>query len=137
MMEKSEPQDEGGKFNYLDWQDLYNTEKPFQIFSYLQDPNIRYTNLVFKDNGFETVHDARGHESDFTLDRNGFKFVKHQTGMKDFKSKEDIENIYLPEIKNLVKKHVDDVEIVHAYDWRVFPPSSLLPPLIVFGGKKF
>jgi hypothetical protein len=152
-MGNPQPRDETATFMYLDWQDLYNTEKPFQIFSYLEDPNVRYTNLVFKDGGTECVHDVRGKESECTLDRNGFKFVRHQTSLTSFDKKEDIEKSYLPEIENLVRKHVDDAEMVFTFDWRVRrsgePPNEkavidandqmnrLLPAKHVHVGKPF
>lgn len=105
---------------FLDWQELYETEKPFQIFINIPDEaeDKRTSNLVFED--VETaVHDVRGREKDFDLDKNGFRFLRHSSSLDDFHNKELIEKIYLPEVEALLRKEVEGVDKVFFFDWRV------------------
>src|SRR4029079_15186387 len=50
-----------------------------------------------------TIEDARGRESEFTLDRNGFALVKAPTRVADFYSPEEIKRIYYPEVEHLLR----------------------------------
>jgi hypothetical protein len=52
-----------------------------------------------------TIHDVRGKEADFTLDRNGFQYVHHEVpGLKDCSSEEEIAALLVPETEKLVQK---------------------------------
>jgi len=50
------------------------------------------------------VHDARGHEADFSLDKNGFQYVKHVSQEKDFLDDEKIKEVYYKEVEDILKK---------------------------------
>ena len=50
-----------------------------------------------------TIEDARGRESEFTLDRNGFALVKAPTAASDFYSPEEIKRVYYPEVERLLR----------------------------------
>jgi hypothetical protein len=50
-----------------------------------------------------TIEDARGRESEFTLDRNGFALVKASTAVADFYSPEEIKRVYYPEVERLLR----------------------------------
>lgn len=49
------------------------------------------------------IEDARGRQSEFTLDRNGFALVKAPTAMTDFYSPDEIKRVYYPEVERLVR----------------------------------
>src|SRR2546421_732930 len=49
-----------------------------------------------------TIEDARGRESEFTLDRNGFALIKAPTAVSDFYSAEQIKSVYYPEVERLL-----------------------------------
>src|SRR3984893_4421213 len=49
------------------------------------------------------IEDARGRESEFTLDRNGFALVKAPTAVADFYSPQEIKRVYYPEVERLVR----------------------------------
>lgn len=49
------------------------------------------------------VKDVRGRETEFSLDRNGFKFHKHQSVEKDFVDDEQIKSTYYKETEQLLK----------------------------------
>src|ERR1700675_2404321 len=48
-----------------------------------------------------TIHNGRG--KDFVLDRNGFRFVAHDTKVADFFDEAEIKRIYYPEMVELIK----------------------------------
>jgi hypothetical protein len=50
-----------------------------------------------------TIEDARGRETEFTLDRNGFQLVKARTAVADFYDPEEIKRVYYPEVEQLLK----------------------------------
>src|ERR1700739_4097548 len=49
-----------------------------------------------------TIEDARGRESEFTLDRNGFALVKASTAVADFYDPDEIKRVYYPEVQRLL-----------------------------------
>jgi hypothetical protein len=52
------------------------------------------------------IEDARGRESDFTLDRNGFALVKAPTTVADFYDPEEIKRVYYPEVERLLREQL-------------------------------
>ncbi len=44
------------------------------------------------------IEDARGRETEFTLDRNGFALIKAPTAVGDFYSEDQIKQVYYPEV---------------------------------------
>jgi hypothetical protein len=50
-----------------------------------------------------TIHDVSGHELDYSLDGNGFKFYHHESTEKDFLDDEKIKGEYYPETEQLLK----------------------------------
>lgn len=51
-----------------------------------------------------TVHDGRSMVDRFSLDRQGFVFVKHETKVKDFYDEAELRSVYYPEMERLVKE---------------------------------
>ena len=121
-MPSSKPRDEAARLMYLEWQDLYHSEKPYQVFSSAVGNgalNAKPTNLVFKTGNEEIIHDARGKEETFTLDEHGFAFANNTTKITDFEDQIQIENVYLQEVDELIRHEVEGVDEVFFYDWRV------------------
>jgi hypothetical protein len=50
-----------------------------------------------------TVHDIRGQEHEYTLDKNGFQIYPHESKEKDFLDDEQIKAVYYPETEQLLK----------------------------------
>ena len=50
------------------------------------------------------VHDVRGHEAEFSLDKNGFQFVHWPSVEKDFTDDDLIKEKYYPEVEKLLKE---------------------------------
>jgi hypothetical protein len=58
-----------------------------------------------------TVHDIRGRESEFTLDKTGFEIVKHQSAEKDFLDEEKIKQVYYKEVEDILKKEAGATKV--------------------------
>ncbi len=50
------------------------------------------------------IEDARGRESEFTLDRNGFAIVKERSAVSDFYDPEQVKRVYYPEVETLLRE---------------------------------
>jgi hypothetical protein len=50
-----------------------------------------------------TIHNGRPFADRFTLERDGFHFIRHDTAMADFFDEAEIQRIYYPEMEALVK----------------------------------
>lgn len=120
--EAQSPLDEKASLQYLKWQELYETEKPYQLFSTVtkQELPVRgATNLEWTKGDAEIIHDVRDILSQFTLDKNGFAFREAPTSFRAFESTEQIEKIYLPEIEDILRLEVEGVDQIHFFDWRI------------------
>jgi hypothetical protein len=51
-----------------------------------------------------TIHNGRPHAGEFDLERHGFRFVRHDTQVKDFYDAEEIKRVYYPEVVELIKQ---------------------------------
>jgi hypothetical protein len=49
------------------------------------------------------MHNGRPHAKDFALERDGFRFVRHDTKVKDFYDEAEIRRVYYPEMEALIK----------------------------------
>jgi hypothetical protein len=49
------------------------------------------------------IHDGRPHVAEFTLDRDGFRFIRHDTKVRDFLDEDEVRRVYYPEMEALVK----------------------------------
>jgi hypothetical protein len=49
------------------------------------------------------VRNGRPHTNEFTLERSGFRFVRHDTAMKDFLDRDEVKRVYYPEMEALIK----------------------------------
>ena len=59
------------------------------------------------------VADGRGRQT--SLDENGFVFVEHQTAVRDFLDKAELERVYYPEVAALIRQ-VSGAKRVHVFD---------------------
>jgi hypothetical protein len=50
-----------------------------------------------------TLHNARPRAKDFTLERDGFRLVRHHTAVADFYDEDEIRRVYYPEVEALIK----------------------------------
>jgi hypothetical protein len=59
-----------------------------------------------------TIRNGRLHAGEFTLERNGFRFVRHDTAMKDFLDPDEVKRAYYPEMEALVKAETGAKRVV-------------------------
>ena len=79
--------------------DSLNGDKPHN-YMYEHDPPRNYADVTH----VVPIHDIRGQEHEFTLDKNGFQLVKSTTAEKEFKDDEKIKGGYYREVEELLKK---------------------------------
>lgn len=113
--------DEKVGLRFLQWQGLYEEEKPFEIVTEtIQGTENRRTNLLFGTNGEQTITDIRGSEEDrFALDSHGFTYRFKSCPFDDYESKQMILEEYLPWAESVIKQEVGDSGRVFIFDWRV------------------
>lgn len=58
------------------------------------------------------IEDARGRESQFTLDRNGFALIKAPTKVSDFYDPDEIKRVYYPEVEQLLSSALGASRVV-------------------------
>jgi hypothetical protein len=58
------------------------------------------------------INDARGHEQEFTLDRNGFALLRAQTAVRNFYDPEEIKSVYYPEVERLLRSTLGASRVV-------------------------
>lgn len=77
-------------------------EEPYQYV--LEPPAGKAPNNIGVDPKQVTVHDARGRENEFGLDKSGFQFVHWPSVENEFDNEERIKAQYYPEIEEILKK---------------------------------
>jgi hypothetical protein len=58
------------------------------------------------------IEDARGRESEFTLDRNGFELVRAPSRVTDFYSSKEVQEVYYPEVEQLLRNRLGADRVV-------------------------
>ena len=106
--------------SFLQWQDLYEIEKPFQIFINIPENAVdqRDTNLVFKPIRVP-VFNVRDALESHTLDSNGFMYRRHFMKTTELNNRNQVDQEYLPEMEALLKRELEEVDRVYFFDWRV------------------
>jgi hypothetical protein len=59
-----------------------------------------------------TIHNGRLVPDGFVLERNGFRFVDHDTQMRDFFDEGEIARVYYPEMEALIKRETGAARVV-------------------------
>lgn len=67
------------------------------------NPTDRVRNFELKGTPV-TIHDVRGKEADFTLDKAGFQYLKHATAVQDWGNDEEIKAVYYKEVEEMMKE---------------------------------
>src|ERR1700727_222478 len=85
------------------------------VLNYIVDDGNKVFTIVAAPGGSDTrsggtpdprrvlIHNGRPHADGFALERNGFRFVPHDTKMADFFDEDEIRRVYYPEMEALIK----------------------------------
>lgn len=112
--------DEEAQFAFLAALPRYEDEVPFHNF-------INGKTNIEVDRRPQVVRDVRGQQDKFTLGTTGFQFCQHILPAVDWKSKSEIEDIYVEDLKNLVQQLVpEEVRRCEMFDFRVSRVHLLL-----------
>lgn len=108
---------------FLEWQELYERERPFHIFVDIppEADDLRRSNLVFAPHDV-TLSDTRPFKDTYQLNQHGFTYrdVTDQVlSFSDFSDQSEVEKHYLPMMEDFLRCHVDGVDKVFFFDWRV------------------
>ncbi|CZT48568.1 uncharacterized protein RSE6_09284 [Rhynchosporium secalis] len=96
----------------------HDFEKPFQIASSFPGEYTK-SNIDFTHAVAEVIHDLRGSQDAYGIDSHGFAVIEHYSAMVDWSDKEAIEKLYLPEVEKIMTAHLDNVNEVYFFNWRV------------------
>lgn len=109
---------------FLKWNPLYETEKPFQIFGALHEESTdqRKSNLAWHEEQVE-VQDCRENSHEFGLDSHGFAIRRLPT-FTELPDREAVIGEYIPAIKRMLQDELEDVGTVFLFDWRVCESDS-------------
>lgn len=113
--------DETSRLYYMQWHQGLEHEKPYQLVS--EDLPELYgiprQNFEIKLGPPQAIVDVRGRENDFDLESHGFAYARHVFQTTDFLDEHHIKTKYMPEIEQLLRKHVTEVDEVCFFQWRV------------------
>lgn len=123
-------------FEYLQWQPLFEKQKPYEVFipraSFGNRQDIPRSNLAFETREVP-IRDIRGSEDSFKLDIHGFEIVKHATGVENLKIREAVLGKYIAEMEAFLKAHLGDEGLrTFCFDHRVCSPALSLLIVHVF-----
>jgi len=100
---------------------IYTIEKPF-AYCYTLPPssNIRQANEKYVPHVIP-IQSIRGIEDSFTLDRDGFEVLRHETALsvEDFALKEIVKNRYIPETREVLRGKFGAPYKVEIFHWEV------------------
>lgn len=115
--------DEVTSLNYLQWQDEFLIQKPFEVLSEVPQ-GCPKTNFSLRRGQPQKIADIRAQGvSRFNLDDNGFQIYPNPLSMTSF-GLGDIEQEYLPLVKGFLQT-VDPGAEVFIFDWKVFKISAV------------
>jgi len=87
-----------------------------KVFTIVATPGSRDTRSGAKpDPRHVTIRNGRPHTSEFELEREGFRFIRHDTKMSDFYDEAEIRRVYYPEMEALIKAE-SSAKRVHVFD---------------------
>ncbi len=123
-------------FEFIEWQELYKKEKPYEIFIQfpqgLKHEQNNRTNLVFKKYEDNIVEDLRGKESQFDLDKNGFQILDLPTPFRHWHDRKAVETQYMKECADILGQILDDVDSIYFYNWRASTPQKFFSLVIQY-----
>ncbi|PGH01872.1 hypothetical protein AJ79_07809 [Helicocarpus griseus UAMH5409] len=121
-MAAAEAKDEKVRLNYFQWKPEFDKVKPYELLVNVPD-NFPTRNFTFNPGEVEIIHDMRGKEASFSLDRHGL-CVRNDPLAITILDKQTVENQYLPGVDKLIRRVLEDVAEVFFFDWRLRTSDS-------------
>ncbi|KAF1810426.1 putative CmcJ-like methyltransferase [Eremomyces bilateralis CBS 781.70] len=83
----------------------HSTEKPYKL-QYDPGPDLPRWNCENVSQSDIPVHDIRGHENEYTLEKNGFVVLKLESRLvpEDFYDEKKVKEVYYEEVKEVLKR---------------------------------
>ncbi|KAK5006470.1 hypothetical protein LTR28_006458, partial [Elasticomyces elasticus] len=116
--EVSKTKDVNVKLQYLASDPLYKKVKPLQVVPGYLDCDGK-SNVYLQPGETETIHDIRGKENEFSLDKNGFRYVKSKTNFEEWNSQPKIGEVYLQEMEDLLRNQLEGCDEIMFFDARL------------------
>jgi len=82
-------------------------QKPYN-YMYTHEPQRNYGDIT----KIVPINDIRGHENEYSLDKNGFQVVRFSPQEKEFRDEEKIKSGYYKEVEELLKKITGAYKVV-------------------------
>ena len=110
------------RLQYLKDDPVYETKKPTQVTPPF--PTSNRTNIELMPGPPELLNDVRARQNEFTLDNNGFCYVKAPTTFKDWSSQPAIAKDFLPEMEDMLRREINGCDEIIFYDARIRQESD-------------
>ena len=82
-----------------------------------------------------TFHDMRGAADQPTLEREGFMLAEHSTSVCDFEDADEVATVYLPEIRDLIRRLTGAGHVFMQHNWVLRAETKDFSGKDVAGGK--
>jgi hypothetical protein len=102
---------------YIQWQDDFRTQKPYQMLMDVPE-GFPKSNFSVSPEPEQIIHDLRGQETDFSLDDHGFCVENDMQEDLDW-NRETVESEYFSQVEAILKRAIGPDIRVHIFDWRV------------------
>ncbi|OTA64111.1 hypothetical protein K449DRAFT_432627 [Hypoxylon sp. EC38] len=96
----------------------YQNEKPYWLFVGKPD-GVDMTNVSLEAVSGIPIHDVRGEEQNYELDKHGFQFISHGLNFEAFHDDQQIESQYLPQVEEMILKNIPYAKKVFIFNWRL------------------
>ncbi|KAJ5523333.1 7 alpha-cephem-methoxylase [Penicillium frequentans] len=106
------------QLRYFQWSPDFEKTKPYELLLDNIPDDFPVTNFETAPEEAETIHDIRGMEKSFTLEEHGFCIAEQRLETLVF-DQDTIENIYLPQVEELLKGMMPDIRSLFIFDWRL------------------
>ncbi len=84
-----------------------------QVFTQTAEPGAQDVRFGGKqDPRRVSIHNGRSHADRFTLEKDGFRFVRHDTKVRNFYDADEVRRVYYPEMEALVKAESGAARVV-------------------------
>lgn len=114
------------RINFLEKDELYDTEKPYTLMVDPGDEHFPRSNFKLHEPADLTIEDVRGRQHEFSIERNGFKLIRLESQMTydDYDNEEKTLTVYLDEAVEALKTSLGATR-VQIYEHVVSPQVHL------------